>query len=110
MSSTRLAMTFLFICSFVNTTIAHEASGFRLTGAKRAEEVAEVMPELVAFSETGQPQTVRYHFLPPLMLHELQKQHQKIEAQQAALDAEHAENSALRARIERLEKFMEGQK
>ncbi len=47
-----------------------------------AEEVAEVMPELVQFSSAGEAETVRYHFLAPLLLNEIQKQHQTIEQQQ----------------------------
>ena len=39
-----------------------------------AEEVAEVFPELVAYGPDGQPETVRYHFLAPLLLGELQRQ------------------------------------
>ena len=64
-----------------------------------AEEVAEVMPELVQFSSTGQPETVRYHFLAPLMLNELQRQ-------QRTIDEQRQENAALRTRLERLEKLV----
>ena len=39
-----------------------------------AEEVGEVFPELVAYGPDGQPETVRYHFLPPLLLNEVQRQ------------------------------------
>src|SRR5439155_5064762 len=52
-----------------------------------AEEVAEVMPELVQFSPDGQAETVRYHFLPPLLLDQVQKQERKIEEQQKTIDA-----------------------
>ncbi len=38
-----------------------------------AEEVKEVMPELVVYDVGGLPQTVRYHELPSLLLNELQK-------------------------------------
>jgi hypothetical protein len=64
-----------------------------------AEEVAEVMPELVQFSSTGEPETVRYHFLAPLMLNELQRQ-------QRTIDEQRQENAALRTRLERLEKLV----
>ncbi len=46
-----------------------------------AEEVAEVLPELVAFDGDGKPQTVRYHLLSSLLLNELQKQHRMNQAQ-----------------------------
>jgi hypothetical protein len=39
-----------------------------------AEEVAEILPELVVLDEGGQPETVAYHMLPALLLNELQKQ------------------------------------
>lgn len=38
-----------------------------------AEEVAETFPELVVNDELGQPFTVRYHQLPPLLLAEVQR-------------------------------------
>jgi hypothetical protein len=50
-----------------------------------AEEVAEVDPSLVLFGPDGRPQTVRYHFLAPLLLNELQEQQRVIDAQQAAI-------------------------
>jgi hypothetical protein len=50
-----------------------------------AEEVATVMADLVQFSPGGQPETVRYHFLTPLLLSEVQKEHRTIEEQQKAI-------------------------
>lgn len=44
-----------------------------------AEEVGDVMPDLVVFDETGKPETVKYHDLVPLMLNELQKQRVEID-------------------------------
>lgn len=38
-----------------------------------AEEVAEVMPSLVVYDKAGDPQTVKYHDLPALLLNEIQK-------------------------------------
>ncbi len=55
-----------------------------------AEEVAEVFPELVAYDEEGQPYTVRYHLLVPLLLNELQREQETV--------------AALRARVEALER------
>src|SRR5207249_11415946 len=45
-----------------------------------AEEVAEVMPELVARDASGQPETVKYQTLVPLLLNELREQQQTIDA------------------------------
>jgi hypothetical protein len=38
-----------------------------------AEEVAEVLPELVAWNENGEPATVLYHVLPSLLIEEVQR-------------------------------------
>ena len=43
-----------------------------------AEEVAEVLPELVVRDDKGQPETVAYHVLPSLLLNEYQKQQVKL--------------------------------
>ena len=43
-----------------------------------AEEVAEVLPELVVRDGQGQPETVAYHVLPRLLLNEYQKQQVKL--------------------------------
>ena len=61
-----------------------------------AEEVAEVDPALVLFGPDGLPQTVRYHFLAPLLIAEVQQQRRTIEQQQALIED-------LLARVERLE-------
>jgi endosialidase-like protein len=58
-----------------------------------AEEVAEVYPDLVVRDAGGEPATVRYQMLPPLLLSELQRQERVL----AEKDRE------LRAQAERLE-------
>jgi len=68
-----------------------------------AEDVAEVYPELVARNQDGEPETVMYQFLAPMLLNEVQKQH-------ALLQNERAENAALRARIEQIEKVLQSLK
>jgi phage shock protein A len=50
-----------------------------------AEEVAKVYPELVIRDESGRIDGVRYDELAPMLLNELQKQQQKIAAQDAEL-------------------------
>ncbi len=74
-----------------------------------AEEVAEVEPNLVVTNEDGQVETVRYHFLAPLLLAEVQRlEHERvaqdttIRAQAAALSSLRDELSALKALVERL--------
>jgi hypothetical protein len=44
-----------------------------------AEEVAGVFPELVVFDEEGRSETVKYHLLAPLLLHELQRAERRLE-------------------------------
>jgi hypothetical protein len=56
-----------------------------------AEEVAEVQPDLVGYSRTGEVTTVQYHKLVPMLLNELQKQHRQL--------------AELKARLEALERF-----
>jgi len=64
-----------------------------------AEEVAEVHPDLVVYSRTGEVETVQYHKLVPMLLNELQKQHRRIDALQA-------ENAELKARLEVVERVV----
>jgi hypothetical protein len=64
-----------------------------------AEEVARVMPELVQFSETGAAETVRYHFLAPLLLNELQKEQRRNEEQESRIGKLLARLDALEARV-----------
>jgi hypothetical protein len=69
-----------------------------------AEEVTEVYPELVAHDKDGQPETVMYQFLAPMLLNEVQKEHRRNEEQANAFQAE---NAALRDQLERLAKRVE---
>ena len=52
-----------------------------------AEEVAEVLPDLVVYDEEGQPYTVRYHLLSSMLLNEIQKEHRQIQKLMARLEA-----------------------
>jgi hypothetical protein len=68
-----------------------------------AEEVARVMPELVQFSAAGSAETVRYHFLAPLLLNELQKQDRRNEEQESMIEKLLARLDALEARAAEFE-------
>ncbi len=46
-----------------------------------AEEVAKVYPDLVAYDENGEPYSVRYHVLAPMLLNEVQKQQRQLKLQ-----------------------------
>ena len=60
-----------------------------------AEEVEQVLPELVAYDEHGDPATVKYHVLPSLLLAEVQRL-------QSALRAESSRTAALEAAVAEL--------
>jgi hypothetical protein len=61
-----------------------------------AEEVAEVYPDLAVMGADGQIQTIQYQKLTPMLLNEVQKQHQLIEQQAETI-------SLLQKRLEALE-------
>jgi len=63
-----------------------------------AEEVAEISPDLVVHSATGEVETVQYHKLVPMLLNELQKQHRQLGKQ----DEEITQLKARLAALERL--------
>jgi hypothetical protein len=50
-----------------------------------AEEVERVYPELVTCDAAGQPQTIRYHLLVPMLLNETQKDRKEIQDLKARL-------------------------
>ena len=64
-----------------------------------AEEAAEVYPELVVYDDTGRVKTVEYQKLPAMLLNELQKQHGKIQEQEAIV-------TDLTERLSRLEQVL----
>jgi hypothetical protein len=64
-----------------------------------AEEVAEVYPDLVVHSAAGEIETVQYHKLVPMLLNELQKQHQQLGKQEEEI-------TQLKARLAALEKLL----
>ena len=50
-----------------------------------AEEVAQVMPELVVYNQKGQPEAIAYEALAPLLLNELKREHARADARAAGL-------------------------
>ncbi len=71
-----------------------------------AEEVAEVYPDLVTCDDEGQPQAVRYHFLVPMLINEVQKDRKTIEEQRLGMEAQRLRVQKLEARLERLEALL----
>jgi hypothetical protein len=64
-----------------------------------AEEVATVYPDLVTRTASGEVQTVKYQELIPMLLNELQRQHQALHTQQQALQLQQQELAELRALV-----------
>ena len=75
-----------------------------------AEEVFQVYPDLVVKNLKGQIETVQYQKLTPMMLNELQKQHQEIEEQQKTIQIQAEENHQIEARLAALEARLSKQK
>src|ERR1019366_554099 len=67
-----------------------------------AEEVAKVYPEMAVYDKDGQPYSVKYQLLAPMMLNELQKQHKLVAAQQSELQTQLQQISAQRQEIDGL--------
>jgi hypothetical protein len=68
-----------------------------------AEEVAELFPELVGLDEQGHPISVRYDLLSVLLLSELQREHERNDAQERELQEQARELAALLERLAALE-------
>lgn len=43
-----------------------------------AEEVAEIMPEMIIYDQEGNPETIKYHLFPALIINELQRLRDRI--------------------------------
>jgi len=65
-----------------------------------AEEVNEVLPELVAEGPDGSPETVKYHVLPSLLLADVQRLERERRRLETALNHETARVSDLESRLE----------
>jgi hypothetical protein len=67
-----------------------------------AEEVAEVLPELVVTNKEGQPETVAYQTLPVLLLNELRKEHEALEDATQRIKKDESELQSLRDAVNAL--------
>jgi len=76
-----------------------------------AEEVAQLYPEMVGYDKDGQPSSVRYQALAPMLLNELQKQNSQIAAQKEQIQAQELQFGAkvrsLEDRLARMEAAFE---
>jgi hypothetical protein len=81
-----------------------------------AEEVAKIYPEMVGFDKDGQPSSVKYQELPPMLLNEvqkqnaqLQKQDRQIREQAEAIQLQQEQNRKLEDRLAALEALISGE-
>ena len=77
----------------------YDSGDHRMQYGLIAEEVAEVYPEMVVYDDTGKVKTVEYQKLPAMLLNELQKQHGKLQDQEAVI-------TELTERLSRLEQVL----
>lgn len=73
-----------------------------------AEEVDEVLPELVVYDEEGLPRAVKYHLLSPMLLNEVKRQEKELAAQREALVSRDREIVELRAAVADLRRRLDG--
>ena len=69
-----------------------------------AEEVAKVYPDMVVYDKDGQPYTVRYQVLAPMLLNELQKQNAVVAAQQVSLRTQQQRADKQQGQIQTLQR------
>jgi trimeric autotransporter adhesin len=65
-----------------------------------AEEVAQLYPEMVGYDKDGQPSSVKYQVLAPMLLNEMQKQNAQLQSQ---IQLQQEENRKLEDRLAALE-------
>jgi len=68
-----------------------------------AEEVNEVLPEIVVKDEQDQPETVQYHILPILLLNEMKKQQAKVDQMEQVIASLQSQIEQFIARVKTLE-------
>ena len=80
-----------------------------------AEEVAKLYPEMVGYDKDGQPNSVKYQSLAPMLLNEVQKQNAQIQGQSTHIQSleetvqlQHEENRKLEKRLAALEALLSG--
>jgi hypothetical protein len=74
-----------------------------------AEEVAKLYPDMVGYDKDGQPASVKYQSLAPMLLNEVQKQAEENRQQAQAIQVQQEENRKLEDRLTALEALIAGQ-
>ena len=72
-----------------------------------AEEVAAIFPEIVVWNGNGQPETLDYSKLTPMLVNEVQKLNTKVAAQQDKLRTQEQQISSLAERLAEVEAALE---
>jgi trimeric autotransporter adhesin len=67
-----------------------------------AEDVAEVLPELVGRNEKGEPESVRYDEVNAMLLNEFLKEHSKVEKLEATVTCQQKQIEALTAGLQKV--------
>ena len=74
-----------------------------------AEEVAKVYPDMVGYDKDGQPASVKYQSLAPMLLNEAQKQNAHIKDLEETVQLQREENRKLEDRLAALEALLSSQ-
>jgi hypothetical protein len=74
----------------------------RAAAEEAAEEVAQVLPDLVQYDSDGEPLAIRYHFVNAMLLNEVQKQHAQLADQGARLLLQQAQLARQQREIDEL--------
>ena len=74
-----------------------------LGGNPSSQYPTQVVPELVPLDEEGNPLSVNYQMLTPMLLNEMQKQQRTDEGQAVVIEEQRQVIAALSARLEEIE-------
>ncbi len=74
-----------------------------------AEEVAKIYPDMVGYDKDGQPSSVKYQSLAPMLLNEVQKQNAHIKDLEETVQLQQEENRKLESRLAALEALLSSQ-
>ena len=69
-------------------------------------QVSKALSPQVAYDKDGQPYTVKYQYLAPMLLNELQKQHTVVAAQQDVIKTQQQQIKEMQQRLSQLESLI----
>ncbi len=68
-----------------------------------AEEVADLYPDMVGYDKDGQPNSIKYQMLAPMLLNEMQKQNAHVQTLEETVQLQQEQNRKLEDRLAALE-------